>query len=111
MGGTAIGLNWAILIYATGLLTDKMKVHFGLKAAAGALLMVLLDYLIEPVAIKLDFWSWGQESIPVQNYIAWFLVSLALHTVYQLLPFSKNNPLAIKLLYIQGLFFLVLNFI
>lgn len=107
----AIGLNWAILIYATGLVSDKIKVAKPLKALIAAALMVLLDYLIEPVAIKLDFWSWSQETIPIQNYLAWFLVSLVLQGVYQFLPFSKNNPLAIRLLYIQGLFFLVLNFI
>lgn len=107
----AIGLNWAILIYTTGLLSDRLRVPKLLKAVAGALLMVMLDYLIEPVAIKLDFWSWSHESIPIKNYIAWFSISLILHILFQLLPFSKNNPLAIKLLYIQGLFFLVLNII
>ena len=107
----AIGLNWAVLIYATGLLSDKIKVHKVVRAVIAAALMVLLDYLIEPVAIKLDFWSWGHESIPIQNYLAWFLISLVLQGVYQILPFSKNNPLAIRLLYIQGLFFLILNFI
>jgi len=107
----AIGLNWAVLIYTTGLLSDRLKVPKVIRAIIGALLMVVLDYLIEPVAIKFDFWSWSLESIPIKNYIAWFIVSLALHGLYQVLPFSKNNPLAIKLLYIQGLFFLILNFI
>ena len=107
----AIGLNWAVLIYATGLLSDKLPVHKVLRAAIGGLLMVGLDLMIEPVAIKLDFWSWASESIPLQNYIAWFLISFVLHGFYQVLPFSKNNQLAIKLLYIEAMFFLSLNFI
>ncbi|MCE7994042.1 MAG: carotenoid biosynthesis protein [Roseivirga sp.] len=107
----AIGLNWAILIYASGLASDKLPVPRPVKVLAGAAIMVLMDLLIEPVAIRLDFWSWVMEDIPLQNYIAWFALSLALHLFYQFLPFSKNNPLAIRLLYIQGLFFLALNFI
>lgn len=107
----AIGLNWAVLIYGTGLLSDKLPVHKVLRAIVGALLMVGLDLLIEPVAIKLDFWSWASEGIPLQNYVAWFLISFVLHSLYQVLPFSKNNQLAIKLLYIEAVFFLTLNFI
>lgn len=107
----AIGLNWAILIYASGLASDRLPIPKVLKALAGAIIMVALDFLIEPVAVKLDFWSWTLESIPLRNYLAWFLISLILHLFYQFLPFSKNNPLAIRLLCIQVLFFLILNFI
>lgn len=107
----AIGLNWGILIYASGLTTDKLPIPKVLKALTGAIIMVGLDFLIEPVAIKLDFWSWTLESIPFRNYLAWFLISFILHLFYQFLPFSKNNPLAIRLLCIQALFFLILNFI
>ena len=107
----AIGLNWAVLIYATGLLSDKLPIPKGMRAVVGGLLMVLLDLLIEPVAIKLDFWSWASESIPLQNYVAWFVISFVLHLLYQVLPFSKNNQLAIRLLYIEAVFFLGLNFI
>lgn len=107
----AIGLNWAVLIYATGMFSDQFKLPPVVKALIGALLMVVLDLLIEPVAIKLDFWTWQAETIPLQNYMAWFAVSVILQLLYQFLPFSKNNSLAIRLLYIQGLFFLGLNFI
>lgn len=107
----SIGLNWAILVYATGLLSDKIPIPKILKAMVAALMMVVLDLLIEPVAIAQDFWSWNNHSIPLQNYLAWFLVALGLHLIYQYLQFSKNNPLAIKLLYIQLLFFALLNLI
>lgn len=107
----AIGLNWAILIYATGITSDKLPLPKALRAVAGATMMVMLDLLIEPVAINLDFWSWAEEDIPLRNYLAWFLLSFILHLFYQLLPFSKNNPLVIRLLCIQALFFLLLNFI
>lgn len=107
----AIGLNWAILIYASGLASDRFPIPKVLKALTGAIIMVAFDFIIEPVAIKLDFWSWALEAIPLRNYLAWFLISFILHLFYQFLPFSKNNPLAIRLLCIQVLFFLLLNFI
>lgn len=107
----AIGLNWAILIYATGMTSDKLPLPGVVRALVGATMMVLLDLLIEPVAINLDFWTWAAQTIPLRNYLAWFLLSFALHLFYQFLPFSKNNPLAIRLLCIQALFFLILNFI
>lgn len=107
----AIGLNWAILTYASGLASDKLPFPKLVRAIAGATIMLLMDLLIEPVAIRFDFWSWTMDHIPLQNYLAWFVLSLMLHLFYQFLPFSKNNPLAVRLLYIQGLFFLALNFI
>lgn len=107
----AIGLNWAILIYASGLASDKLPLPKIIKALTGAGIMVILDFLIEPVAIKLDFWSWTLDDIPTHNYIAWFLISFVLHLFYQLLSFSKNNSLAIRLLCIEAVFFSVLNFI
>lgn len=105
----AIGLNWAILIYASGLVSDKLPLPKVLRALAAALIMVLLDLLIEPVAIEQDFWNWTLDTIPLQNYLAWLIVSFALHLFYQYLSFSKNNRLAIKVLYIQILFFTLLN--
>jgi len=82
-----------------------------LRIVSAALMMTLLDFLIEPVAIAYDFWSWEAVSIPIQNYGAWFLISAVLHFVFNKLMPESNNPLAIKILYIQAIFFLILNFI
>ena len=43
-----------------------------------ALLMVVFDFVMEPAAVKLRYWTWQDGIIPLQNYIAWFLVSLFL---------------------------------
>lgn len=107
----AIGLNWVVLIYCTGQQAKRIFKSPILRVVSGALLMTLLDFLIEPVAIKYDFWSWESISIPLQNYGAWFLISALLLILFnKLMPNSKNS-FAIKLLYIQVGFFLVLNFL
>ena len=103
-----IGLNWLILIYSTGVICAPLRIPMLLKAALASSLMVLLDFFIEPVAISLDFWSWETSYIPVQNYVAWFVVSFFLHMLFYRLPFRKENPAA-KLLYLlQLVFFFIL---
>ncbi|WP_323755392.1 carotenoid biosynthesis protein [Roseivirga sp.] len=106
-----IGLNWAILIYITGIASNKLSSNFWVRCIYGAIMMVFIDVLIEPVAIRLDFWQWVGSSIPTQNYLSWFLIAFLLHIVFQELDFSKNNPLAIKLLIIEMAFFVSLNLI
>ena len=108
----AIGLNWVVLIYCTGPTSQKNIPQAQCsESVSAALMMTLLDFLIEPVAIAYDFWSWEAVSIPIQNYGAWFLISAVLHFVFNKLMPESNNPLAIKILYIQAIFFLILNFI
>ncbi len=107
----AIGLNWVVLIYCTGQQAKRIFQSPMLRIVSAALMMTLLDFLIEPVAIAYDFWSWEAVSIPIQNYGAWFLISAVLHFVFNKLMPESNNPLAIKILYIQAIFFLILNFI
>ncbi|KYG83440.1 carotenoid biosynthesis protein [Roseivirga echinicomitans] len=106
-----IGLNWAILIYITGIVSNKLSSNFWIRTTVGAGMMVILDLLIEPVAIRFDFWQWAGSSIPAQNYLSWYIIALLLHIIFQKLDFSKNNPLAIKLLIIEMAFFVSLNLI
>jgi len=41
----------------------------------GAILLVVLDIFIEPVAIILEFWKWDTGGLPpFSNYIGWFIV-------------------------------------
>jgi putative membrane protein len=105
----SIGLNWAILIYISGIVSNKLSENFWLRISIGAIIMVLLDFLIEPAAIDFDFWNWNTLNIPIQNYFGWFILSLLIHTLFQKLDFGKRNPLAVQLLIIQFIFFAVLN--
>ncbi|MFM6976185.1 MAG: carotenoid biosynthesis protein [Sphingobacteriaceae bacterium] len=105
-----IGVNWVLLIYSVGTsieyLNLKNKVLNLLLAAA---VLVLLDTLIEPVAIQFDYWSWEGGLIPLQNYAAWFLVSLAGCWFFKRMKFTKQNLFGPVLLLAQFLFFIALN--
>ncbi len=101
-----IGLNWLMLAYCCGSVCDRLVIPVGVKIVLASTMMVALDYCIEPVAIRLDFWTWFGQPIPLQNYVAWWVVSLVLFAIWFWLPFRKNNRFAPWLLGFQTLFFL-----
>jgi uncharacterized membrane protein len=100
-----IGLNWLMLVYTTGHLTDLLRLPWPLKALLAAGLMVGLDYFIEPVAVAFDFWSWQHNHIPVSNFAGWFALSLLMQLYYQRAGFRKGNPVAPFVYLVQVLFF------
>ena len=74
------------------------------------MLMVGLDFLIEPVAISLDFWSWEYDIIPLQNYIGWFVIAFILQLIFlNVLDKAEKNIVAVSLFGWQIMFFGVLN--
>ena len=101
-----IGINWVVLVYINNYFIHKYVSSYNLiKAFLGATAMVLLDYLIEPIAIRHDFWSWANGYIPLQNYIGWFVVSFLLSLFYHQSKFDKQNNFALVLLFAQLIFF------
>ncbi len=108
-----IGINWLILLFCTRAVTDRFFGHYLLvfKAGIASLLMVFLDILIEPVAISYDFWQWEASTIPLSNYIAWFVIAYILHILQYQLVRTYKNLTAIGLFIIQVLFFGLINLI
>ncbi len=101
-----IGLNWLMLVYVTGHLVNLTKLHWLLKAILGAMLMVLLDFFIEPVAMKYDFWSWQGNTIPFSNYAGWMALAFLLQVYFQQASFRKQNKLSAYVYAVQLLFFI-----
>ncbi|MFT3949655.1 MAG: carotenoid biosynthesis protein [Agriterribacter sp.] len=122
-----IGVNWFIIIYCCGtaiqavtsfvekrLQPEQIPAYKKWSIASviidGALLAVFFDWVMEPVAIHLGFWTWdGDGSIPMLNYISWFVISMLLLSLFSMLSFHKKNTFAVYLLMIQFMFFLVLR--
>ncbi|MCC5919950.1 MAG: carotenoid biosynthesis protein [Cyclobacteriaceae bacterium] len=104
-----IGVNWLILVYITAI--SSRKVFRGMPSylhiLVGSLLMVFLDVFIEPVAMQTDMWSWADDIVPLDNYIAWFIVSLILHSLFSFLKFEKENTIALPYFGIYLLFFVL----
>lgn len=105
-----IGVNWFVLVYLTGAVFHKSISNDYYAAFLGAASMTALDYVMEPVAVALDFWSWKFDIIPAENYLGWFLVAFLIHLIYRKAKFEKENSLAAFLLVTLILFFAILNF-
>ena len=106
-----IGLNWMMLVYCTYAIMEDTRLFWPLKALTAAVLMVAYDVVMEPVAIRLDMWSWPPNNIvPMQNYQAWFIISMVFLAAMHLAKVKTRNRVAPWLFGVQFAFFLVLNF-
>jgi putative membrane protein len=107
-----IGVNWFLLVYAIGVTMQRIRLKSAFfRVITGAGVLVLLDLLIEPVAIKFDYWHWNDGIIPLKNYICWFLISAGMLYVFELFSFKKQSIVAPVLLITEFVFFGVLNLI
>lgn len=106
-----IGLNWLMLVYTAGHAVNYLlrSAPGWVKALVAAGLMVALDYLIEPVAVQLDFWSWRAGYIPISNFVGWLGVALLLQFYFQYSNFPKTNSLAAWVFLLQFIFFAALG--
>lgn len=106
-----IGVNWFLLVYTTGValrrnrhLTNKL-----VRIFSGALVLTLLDMLIEPIAIHFDYWHWLGSGVPLKNYVCWFALSALLLFIFEQFKFKRQSIVAPALLIAQFVFFAVLN--
>ncbi|MCA0381150.1 MAG: carotenoid biosynthesis protein [Bacteroidetes bacterium] len=121
-----IGVQWLVTTYCVGVAMHMLH-HWLLnrpnsRAANmpkiwqavsvvldGAMLAVLFDWVLEPVAVSLGYWQWAGGEIPLFNYLTWYLVSVVILVLFHQFPFRKQNLFAVHLLLIQFMFFLLLR--
>lgn len=120
-----IGLNWFVTVFIAAGMARQLLEYLApaessiLNAPAGRLLLLpltgaaiatIFDWIMEPAAVSLGFWTWaGDGSIPMLNYICWFGISWLLLTAGMFLGLDVRNRFSIPLLLIQSLFFLLLR--
>ncbi len=103
-----IGLNWLFLVYGTAAIMNGFKISNLLKVPLAAALMLLYDLVLEQVAPVLDMWHWANDRIPLQNYVAWFVLALAFHLVMSRAKIEITNKMAPLILACQFVFFGIL---
>jgi len=59
--------------------------------------------------VQLNFWTWENDTIPFQNYVAWFLNAFLLQLLFQFFNFNKSNRLGVLLFAVQFVFFAALR--
>ena len=105
-----MGINWFLLVWSAGVLTSSVNIrNIFLRVLLGATILTLLDLLIEPIAMRFDYWHWSNNTVPLKNYIAWLIVSGGMLFIFESFKFrAKASPVA-ALLIAQYVFFGVLN--
>ena len=105
-----IGLNWGLVTISAAALANRISKNKKLLPFMAAFLMVVLDFFMEPVAMKSDFWTWKNNEIPVYNYFCWFLIGLLLQVIYQKTRLWEQNKVNDTLFITMLVFFIILNF-
>lgn len=54
--------------------TNSMSISFA-TALTAAILAVSFDALMEFAAVKLGYWTWQGDTVPIQNYLSWLVLS------------------------------------
>ncbi|MDH4403793.1 MAG: carotenoid biosynthesis protein [Flavobacterium sp.] len=100
-----ISINWAMLICAgirivSGIFANKIT-----SLVVAALLVTLIDLLIEQVAPKLDFWQFEGGLPGLHNYLGW--IGVAFFTSYFFYPtiIKGKSSVSLILLILQIIFF------
>ncbi len=106
-------VNWALMSVLCYCTFTKVGNRW-LRVVLSSLSMVVVDFLIEPVAINFDWWSWAEIEIPITNYLGWFFISLTVMIFYDLLlkdllVGKKSQLIGGGYLSIQILFFVLVN--
>ena len=105
-----IGVNWIILTFITGSLSSFIFKNKYVSILMGAILMIGLDLLIEPVAPLLGFWIFDLQKVPLQNYIGWFVIGIITQALFQFKIAEKELTFSTHLLIINAIFFAFLNY-
>lgn len=71
-----MGANWLLLALVSRQIFLRILKNKWLIILLSASLMVFIDFLIEPLCEKLDFWAWENSLVPWSNYRDWFLIAV-----------------------------------
>lgn len=103
-----IGLNWFIIIYCSVDLAQRIGLKGFLAIFIAALFALGMDYLMEPIAMKLNFWDWKDGKIPIYNYACWFGFALLFSWIL-IQKKIKTNITGMGIYFIWAAFFVILH--
>jgi putative membrane protein len=103
------GLNWLLVILGSiGLITRWVR-HPILSVPLVGVVAFAFDYVMEPVALALDYWQWQTPGIPIQNYVAWFLIASIVAVTHRVLHLETKSRVPQQYVLVQLAFFLILR--
>ncbi len=100
-----IGINWALLTFISAGIVSYFTDRFWSKVILSALLMVILDYLMEHSAAHFDFWSFEGGLATLENYISWLALAFFFQLILQKLAIAGSQKFSFHLYMAQFTFF------
>jgi len=104
-----IGLNWLILVYTTSSIFEKFNMHTIFKIFLASATMLVYDIVLEQIAPLTGMWNWYEGSVPVRNYIAWFVIAVVFQALLKIAGIKIDNPVSKNLFISQFVFFMILT--
>lgn len=103
-----ISINWAMLIFSGIRIVSVIFANKIVSLVVAALLVTLIDLLIEQVAPGLDFWQFEGGLPGLHNYLGW--IGVTFFTSYFFYPtiIKGNRSVSLILLVLQIIFFTTL---
>ena len=100
-----ISINWAMLIFAGIRIVSSIFANKITVLVVAALLVTLIDLLIEQVAPKLDFWQFEGGLPGLHNYIGWIGVAFFISYFFYPTIIKGNRTVSLIILILQIIFF------
>jgi bisanhydrobacterioruberin hydratase len=105
-----IALNWGFVILGIYSFIANRIIHSKLfKLIIISTLTLFFDFLLEPIAIKLEYWNWSETNVPLQNYAAWFIIAFIFSWIGMIFNLKIKAELISHYILAQVIFFLILN--
>jgi len=94
----AIGFGWLTICLSSLMITLRITHYFQVKKSyynyiipiITATFMLIFDSVMEHAAPKLDYWTWRNNYIPIQNFLSWFLLGSLFSFLWLKLKLSMN---------------------
>jgi putative membrane protein len=113
-----IGFAWLVMLFSSFAVVHRylgkyVPENIFLFSFCVSMIMVAFDVLMEPAAVKLFYWRWNSNRIPIQNYLAWYIISYIFSTcALSLKLFQKkiSTTIAVHVYFAQLIYFAMVVF-
>ncbi len=104
-----IGINWVLLTYCSGTISQKIAVHPFFQILIAAFAMLFYDLILETVAPYMDMWIFENGVVPFKNYLLWFILAFFFNALLSIFKIRGNYRLCLSIFVIQILFFGIIS--
>ncbi len=105
-----IGFNWVLVVLGSINIARLSGSSLIRRSILAGTLAVIFDLFLEQVAIKLDYWTWVNNLVPLQNYYAWFFITFIASISTGYFKVKVKTAVVRDYFMIQLVFFITLYF-